>query len=336
MSHAKIPLSFSLLLTLLAAGCKGEADERECNGGCEYQLEMLDHATLPPSAVHVFFALTTCDGEGAPGFDGEDFVVYENGEEVSSFEGKQEIVPSYRGYGIATALLLDLSGSIVDSGNLEILREAAGVFLESVGGGHEVGIYGFDGREELQELVAFTDDYYALEAGMAALNDYEVVDNSTNLNGAVLSGLQLLAEHEANSDVSMFMGSLAVFTDGSDQAGRVSDTEASQAVSGSEHAVYAIGLAGEVDEQHLLTIGKDGSWTASSMDGLGAAFESVADSINDMVNSLYILAYCSPKRTGVNTLLIELAGSETTGQVEFDADGFEGGCEPDDFLPEYR
>jgi len=318
-----------LTLALVVVGCTKKTDSGD---ECDYQMDVLNHSTLTPSAVSVFFTLNTCEGEGAPGFDGEDFTLYENGDEISAYESKQEIVPSSRGYDIATALLLDLSGSIVDSGNLSNLQDAAGLFLDAVGGEHDVAIYGFDGRESLQELSGFTEDIDVLQGAVAALDEYEVVDSSTNLNGAVLNGLTLLDGQASLSGDRMFMGSLAVFTDGTDQAGRISDSEATQAVSGTEHAVYSIGLGGEVDEQHLADIGVDGSWTAASVDGLGEAFQSAASSIIDRANSLYILAYCSPKREGLNKLLIELTGTDASGEVDFDANGFEGGCEPDDFL----
>ncbi len=289
----------------------------------------LSARSLPPAVVQAYFTLTTCAGEGVPNVSADAFSIYEDGDPISTYESEQQIVPSSLGYDIVTILLLDLSGSVVKSGNLTNLRNSASAFSNTVGAGQFIGIYGFDGREELVVLADITNDPDTLAAGLETLDDYEVVDSSTNLNGAVLAGLTALDNRSFSANGHEFSGSLVVFTDGTDQAGRVSDSTAVSRVARSEHAVFSIGLAGEVDEFHLSGIGKDGYWNASDISALDAAFITAASAVVDLANSLYILAYCSPKRSGTHE--VEVAAGDASLIIQFNAAGFEGGCSPADF-----
>ena len=47
-------------------------------------------------------------------------------------------------------------------------------------------------------------------------------------------------------------------------------------------------------------IGKEGALFAEDVDGLYEAFDALASDILAEANSLYILAYCSPKRAGTH------------------------------------
>ena len=98
------------------------------------------------------------------------------------------------------------------------------------------------------------------------------------------------------------------------------------------HSVYTIGLGGEVDGSHLSALGSDGSWTASDALGLEEAFAAAAGAVRAKADSLYILAYCSPSRAGSHELEVRWLGDESSLKVAFDADGFEAGCEPEDFV----
>jgi Mg-chelatase subunit ChlD len=340
-----------LILPLLALGC-GSGDSKESDDTVvedEHEVEdeavpgeepdcsnfkMILHegGTDAPSVVRLVFQLT-CDGEPVPGLEESDFEVFEDGESISVFESDQQIVPTVALYQLSTLLMLDMSGSMVESGNLPALQEAASTFIAKLGGDQEVAVYTFDGQESPTLLVPFTSDDELLGAGIALLTDYEVVDSSTNLNGAVLRGLALLDREAGRHVDKLFGGNLAIFTDGKDQAGRVADDVAADAAQASEHSVYTIGLGGEIAEGHLEDIGKDGALFAEDVDSLSEAFDEVAADILAEANSLYILAYCSPKRAGSHELKLKLKDTSAKLNYTFDAAGFEGGCDPDDFVP---
>ena len=310
---------------------QGTEETGETVVDCPITMSLLSGESYTPSVVRLYFTLRDCNGNGVIGKTGEDFSVLEDSSEISIFESEQQIISSSLGYDIKSLLLLDMSGSIVDSGNLGSLQSAATSFVQSLNE-QEVAIYAFDGRQEIQEVVGFTDDTNALQAGIASLSTYEIVDNSTNLNGSVIKGLEVLSQAESQSTGTLFSGSLTVFTDGSDQAGWNSNTEAIAAVSSSNHSVYSVGLGGEVDESHLSSLGTDGSWTATDVNELQTVFGELSSEIVNRSNSLYILAYCSPKRNGEHSLELSLNGEEASIFYSFDATGFEGGCSPDDFV----
>ena len=275
-----------------------------------------------------------CGDENIAGKTAEDFTILEDDSAVSSYESDLSMVPITASFQLSTALVLDVSGSMVDSGsNLTQLIAAVETFINTTQSDQEIGIYLFDGRENLQTLQPFTSNKELLLASVDSLNDYETVDPSTNLNGAIVRGLALLDAEELEHQDLTFGGTLAVFTDGTDQAGRVSNDAAVAAVQASSHSVYSVGLGGEADSAHLSNVGKSGAILATNVDELSSAFENLAGSIRAQTAGFYVIAYCSPKRAGRHTLEIRLTGTSARAGVEFDADGFDSGCDPSDFVP---
>lgn len=112
--------------------------------------------TLPPAVVKLFYQLSDCDGNPLPGVGEDHFTIEENGETVSELESKMRIVQDHIGFELATVLLLDMSGSILLSGDLEALQFASRLFVDKLGDTQLTAIYYFDGREELQPLILFT------------------------------------------------------------------------------------------------------------------------------------------------------------------------------------
>ena len=307
----------------------GPEPEPDCT---DFTMDFLEGSTDLPSVIQIIFRLK-CDGEPVPGLDEEDFSIFEDGESISVFESDQQIVPTVARYQLSTLLMLDMSGSMVESGNLPALQAAASTFIDKLGGEQEVAVYTFDGQESPTLLVPFTSDDALLDEGIASLTDYEIADTSTNLNGAVLSGLSILDVEATEHTDKLFGGTLAIFTDGKDQAGRVANDVAAEAAQGSAHSVYSVGLGGEIAEDHLGDIGKDGALFSEDVDDLSDTFDALAADILAEANSLYILAYCSPKRAGTHDLKLKLNDSTAKLNYTFDATGFEGGCDPSYFVP---
>ncbi len=346
MRVSSIPMILGLSLLL---GCADEATKKKDSAGwhgeelpdeddtsapacTDYEMLMLEAEAMFPSVIRIFFKLT-CDDNAVPDMNDEDFTVLEDGSDISIFESSQQIVPTVAGYELSTLLLLDMSGSMVDAGLVDELQEAATAFIERLGSEHEIAIYSFDGREDIQRLVPFTRNPDLLSMGLATLSSYETVDSSTNLNGAILRGLEAVDEQKLTHEDKLFGGTMAVFTDGKDQAGRVPDSTAKIRAEATEHSIYTIGLGAEIDEVHLSDVGRDGAYFAEDVTGLTGVFDDVAESILNEANSLYILAYCSPKRAGVHELELRLTGTDVSIGRSFNADGFEGGCDPTDFVP---
>ena len=334
----------AMLAFPLGFGCGGEGEEKPAvesetgdDGGSDADCTAVDMAlqqaeAVAPSVVRISFKLT-CDGESVPGKTEEDFTISEDGASISVFESSQQIVPTVASFQLSSVLVLDMSGSMVESGNLPGLQDAANSFISTVGGQQNIAIYTFDGRAEIEPLVPFTQDVDSLLAGIDSLSSFEAVDSSTNLNGAVVASIAVLDAEAALHTDKLFGGTIAIFTDGKDQAGRVSDEAAEMAAGATDYAMYSIGLGGEIDTDHLDAIGKDGAFYSGDIEELSESFAAVATDILNDANSLYVLAYCSPKRAGEHELRVALNDTEASITQGFNAEGFEAGCDPTDFVP---
>ena len=295
-------------------------------------LEFLNGVTVKPSGVVIFFSAQTHEGEPVTDMEASDFTVYEDDTKVSAYESQQTILNKEVGYNLSTILLLDMSGSIIESGQLPTLQEAAKGFIEKVAGEQKTGIFLFDGREEIEKWAVPTNNKEELKKRIDDLSDYQIQDPSTNLNGAIIKGLNQLGSDDSVSDQTykLKVGSLVVFTDGTDQAARSTNREAQNAVMYSEHNVFTIGLGGEIDEEHLQNLGKNGFEFADNTKNVTSAFNKIAGEIKKASQKFYLLAYCSPKRAGYHSVTLEgnWRGAIDKISYNFDADGFESGCDP--------
>ena len=292
-------------------------------------LELIDSYTEPEGAVIIQFAAHGSGGRPAVGMDSESFTILEDGSPISSFESKQQVVPQEASYELMSLLLLDMSGSILESDNLEPLQDAAKSYVEEMPDWINIGIYRFDGRDSLHRVVGFTSDNAELIDGIESLStacDEDACDPSTNLHGAIIRGIRKIDDNLPSAGSHRIVqGSMVVFTDGTDRADRVPKSEAIAEVRATEHAVYAIGLGGEIDKPFLKKVGKDGFAFASDIDEIEDAFNDIARTMIDEANSLYTLIYCSPSREGGHTVTLKGTWGTQTGSLKtgFDTDRFD-------------
>lgn len=296
-------------------------------------IEILDTKTEPPAKVTVTFQVSTEDGEPVPNLDVDAFELLDNGVSDSGFESSKAFQPKPGRFQTSVALLLDMSGSITGSDALPLLKTASKAFVDSSldASGVVVGVWWFDGGSDLVQLMNFTDDAAAIKAAIDGLNAGVTRDNSTNLNGAVELGIDVVEERlqEGSGGSVIQTGALVIFTDGTDQANRVPAARALSAVAASNIAIYSIGLRGEIDESFLTQIGRSGSAFADNAAALLSEFTGVGDQIEAMANSFYVLAYCSPRRGGVsNELMIRvtLGERQAAATTTYPAVNFTGGC----------
>lgn len=322
-------LSFLGLLGLLA--CDG--DDGFAPGEAPLVIEILDTQTEPPAKVSVTFQVRTEDGDPVPGLPVDAFEILDNGQSDSGFESSKAFQPKPGRFRTSVALLLDMSGSITQSDALAPLKAAASAFVDASLEAPEVavGVWWFDGGAEIVELVDFTDDATELRAAIDSLSADITRDNSTNLHGAVRQGIGVVEdrmEDGANDGVAQ-SGALVVFTDGTDQAARVSASAALTAVAQTTISLYAIGLRGEIDEDFLSRIGRSGSAFADNTASLLDEFTDVGSRVGALANSFYVLAYCSPRRAGTSnelTIRVRYDGREAQATTAYPAVNFTGGC----------
>jgi hypothetical protein len=312
-----------------------------------------------PAKVSAFFSVDTCGGEPMSGLTGANFEILEDGAAVSPYESRRTVQPRGQKYRMDSMVLIDFSGSILRSNTWPQLRDAAAKYVDTVlareGDGQRVGLYTFDGRATIQQVVDFTDDRAALTRGLESLSQsqctvsadcagfpgaktcagFRCVDDSTNLNGGIIEALDTLdARGRMETEIPFKDSSLVIFTDGTDQAGRATQDAAYLRSHKTAAHVFTVGLGAEVDASALQGFGKDGYYPATEPSQLSAAFTRIAEQVAGLANRFYLLEYCSPKRGGRHDLKLVarwvssdqgiLIGSLTR---EFDATGFGSGCD---------
>jgi hypothetical protein len=312
---------------LVGLGCLAQL---ACGGRQGLHLNLIDHSVQRPSNVAVYFTVDTADGEPVPGLTVEQFRIYENGQLISEFESKETILNPEIAAVHNTLLLVDMSGSVTESGDVFRIVDAASRFAERVGRLQQVGVYAFDGRREIVPVQGFSGNPGQVLAGIKRLESFPTRDPSTNLNGAVVLGLRELDRQLARARVPLRFGTLVVFTDGSDRAHRVTREELLEALDASEHDILVVGVGAEIDERELNQIGRSGAILSKDGDEVASAFEEAAARIEAFTRRYYLLGYCSPARAGVHEVTIEAEFEGKTGTLhyEFDATGFGPNCDP--------
>lgn len=306
--------------------------------GCyRMKLGLVDASVLKPSNVALFFSLDDKDGKPVPGVEASQFKIYEDRQLISIYESQQTILNPEVSTERYTLLLLDMSGSVVDSGQVPLIQDAVGAFLEDIPENEKVAIYAFDGREDIIAIAPFSSREESLARKNELLQNWEAKDPSTNLHGAIIQGAQTLEQAKEQSKVPLRFGTLVIFTDGTDRAHRATAEEAVEALRQSGNATFVIGLGGEVSENEMQRFGTDGVVHAQDKDAVVKAFEAVAEAINSQALRYYLFSYCSPSRAGTHelTVVAEVNGQKGRLIYEFDATGFGPNCDPNR-TPEFK
>lgn len=307
------------LFVLLACGCGGGL-----------QVTRINSEEKKPNNVWVFFTVEKGD-EPVGGLQANEFKIYEDGKLVSTFESKQVIQNPEVAAVMYTLLLIDVSGSITESGQLAQVVDAAELFTERVGKTQKVAVYAFDGAEKIHPVVPFTETEGALKGGLSGLRSYKPKDPSTNLNGAVVQGLGVLKKGLDAEKKPLKFGTLVVFSDGADRAGRVTQDEMLQELDREEYQhfeMFAIGIGdqSELESARLSDIGRDGTELGQDQAKVKQAFEKIASKIEAHSKRFYLLSYCTPSRRGQHVVRIEVASERVKGsgalEYTFNSDGF--------------
>jgi hypothetical protein len=301
-----------------------------CGGNQGLQLTLIDASIQKPSNVAVYFTVETADGEPVPGLEADSYRVYEDDRLVSVHESKQTILNPEVAAEHYTLLLVDMSGSVTESGDVPAIVQAASSFSERVGKYQRVAIYAFDGRSDIARVMDFTNSAGSLTSGASRLDSFRSRDPSTNLHGAVGEALRVLDKQLARARAPLRFGTLVVFTDGTDRAARVTREELHERLDGTEHEIVVIGVGAEIDAGELGAIGRSGTILTKDRDEIVSAFDEAAARIEALSRRYYLLGYCSPARAGAHVVRVEAVANGKTGSLtyEFDAKGFGPNCDP--------
>ena len=302
-------------------------------------LTELENSSRLPANVTLFFKADYANGDPISDLNIADIDIYEDDALISAFEADRDFLRDPEQFRFTTLLVLDLSGSVLESEALPVLKSSAQQFINKVmgevdRGSTEMAIYWFDGETNLHQLQEFTTDVNLLLNKVESITPGISQDNSTNLYGAVVQSVDLMENRMQalqGTDEILTAGSIMLFTDGTDRAGRVSKTEAMNKVQArSENlTLLSLGLGAEIDQPTLEGVGRNGFAFAEDLNELTNTFSQIADKMSAEANSFYIFQYCSPKRAGDFTLRIDARKNEQMGSLAstYSADGFTGGCQ---------
>ena len=301
-----------------------------CTGCYRTKLALVDASVQKPSNVALYFSIR--DREGAPvsGLKASDFEIYEDSKLISTFESKQTILNPKVATIRYTLLLLDMSGSIIESGQAPLIQEAVGEFLSGMGTDDPVAIYAFDGREDIVPVAEFGVSEAARSKRIFNIGSFWNEDPSTNLNGAIVKAVDVIEQAEEASDVPLRFGTLVIFTDGTDRAHRATSKEARRALLRSKVDSYVIGLGGEVDEKEMRYLSTSGVVQIAAKDDVVSAFRDMGQKLRAQGTMYYLLSYCSPSRAGRHKITVRTTVGKDKGRLNyaFAAEGFEPNCDP--------
>lgn len=298
-----------------------------CGGCTSLKLGLVDSSVRKPSNVAIYFTVDTSRGDPVPDLTPQDFRIYEDGAPVSTLESKQTILQPEVAAVHYTLLLVDMSGSVVESTDVPHLLAAASTFAERVGPYQKVAVYAFDGSPHLAPIAGFGAD---VQAGIRALGTFRPRDPSTNLNGAIVESIKVLDRQMEHASVPLRFGTLVVFTDGTDRAHRVSNDDLHKALEGTDLDVFAIAVGDEIDESEIRRVGRSGSFTSKKREDIARGFDEIAARIEGYSKRYYLLSYCSPSRAGKHDVEVEANKDGKSGRLryQFDASGFAPNCDP--------
>lgn len=313
-------LATMALVTWFVVGCGG------------LNVRLINSAQKKPNNVWMFFTVDAGKDKPVGGLVAEDFEISEDDSVVSVFESKQTIQNPEVAAVMYTMLLVDMSGSITESGQADALADAAKSFADKVGKSQKVGVYAFDGSPQIHPIVPFTEAQGSVESGIEQLRKFKPKDPSTNLHGAVVEGLKTLKKELDKDKRPLKFGTLVVFSDGADRAARVTRDQMKDEMDKPDYENYemfaiGVGAEKEIGEANLGEIGRNGTETATDRAKVKETFDRMASRLEAHMKRFYLLSYCTPARKGKHRVTVKAISKrepEGSGSVEyeFDAEGF--------------
>src|SRR5262245_43876963 len=236
-------------------------------------LTLIDASAQRPSNVAVYFTVDTAEGEPVPGLTADQFRIYEDAAPVSVLESKQTILNPEVAATHNTLLLVDMSGSVADSGDVPVIVQSVHGFADRVSKVQKLAIYAFDGSPELSPIAGWSSAASAA-SGIDRLSSFKPRDPSTNLNGAVIEGVKLLHAQMHGSSTPLTFGTLVIFTDGTGRAQRVTREQLHKELDATDIDIMVIGVGAEIDAGELRAIGRHGAIVSKDRAQIARSFES--------------------------------------------------------------
>jgi Ca-activated chloride channel homolog len=246
-------------------------------------------------------------GRFVPDLNARDFEVFDDGRPRSISDFRQETT------GLSVALLFDVSGSM--QGQLGQAREAASLVLGALDQRDEAAVFRFD--THLEEVMPFTEGVRALPRAMSTVVPF----GATSLHDAIAKTAERGAAREGRRR------GVVVFTDGNDNASRLTPAEVSGIASAIDVPVYIIGVVSALDdpasetatasaEHSPLTgaLANLAAWTGGEAFVVSSAVQrtAVAHRIVEEMRHQYLIAIESSVEPGWHRLTLKVRNRDLT------------------------
>ncbi|MFO0559554.1 MAG: vWA domain-containing protein [Polyangiales bacterium] len=325
---SKLSSNSSRSRALCALACL--ASSLVAQGCATLKLDVLRQSAARPSQVAAYFTIERmATRQAVGGLPAERFSVFEDGTAVPPLEARITLLDPTAVAAHYTLVLVDAGGAAVRAGLMPSIAEGVRSFVERSGDRQRIAVYAFDG-EATPRLIAARATAQEVAPQLQQLATIEPRDSSTNLNGAVVWAIGQLDREFAAAPQPLKFGTIVVFTATRDIANRVTAVTLNDAVSTTQHELYAVGVGRDVDARFLQTIGRTQSFYDSNPASARVVFDRAADRVAARAARHYFLSYCSPLRADRHRVRIEAreeGGGFGNAEFDVDATGFRAGCD---------
>jgi VWFA-related protein len=266
-------------------------------------VQQVDASQFP--TVRLYVSVANTSGVPITGLTAEAFQVQEDGKPVDGLQ-VEPLVDSQE--PIATALVIDTSGSMADENKLDHAREAASAFIDSMGGKDRVTIVAFS--SQVSVIQDYATDRTALKAALGTLS----AKGDTMLYDAVAQTARREAAQAERRKA------LILLTDGEDTKSSASlDSSIAAAVTAGS-PIFAIGLGSDVKTEVLDRLASATGGQAIYLDD-PTQLKPTLLSIGDQLRRQYALRYKSKLAPGDQphgvAVQVQYSGQQVTGLGSF-------------------
>jgi hypothetical protein len=312
----------AVMLAAAALGCATP-------GNGDLKVKLLDSATDEPANVFVYFSVDAKTGQPIPDLQSSSFKVYEDGKLIPEKKGRRVLVAPRVVEARFTLVLVDMSGPVVDTEYLPEVVSSLIRMSERLGRiHHQFAVSVFDGGDQLAPILGFggKDAREALDG----MRQYRPQNRTSNLNAAVMQGIQELEKQMAAATAPHKFGNLVLYTDRADLAHKVSPQDLNAALDRTPADVYVVAAGPGVKREELSAIARTAGFYSSEPKDIAKGFTETIRRIEVASAGRYLISYCTPKRKGEHRLEIVVVTEGDSGKLgrRYSAVGFKDGCTP--------
>lgn len=343
---------FVLVLALVtfgtSFGCSGDDGDDSAASSGDLVIDRTSLAVIPPAGVRVTFRVTGDDGSPIDTLTNQNVKIIndENNEPFGQgLEGGSvsDVGPPVN-FGLYSVLALDMSDSIFNSGSADDVISGARAFIRLLVEDpepqfkHRVALIALGRPEEVELVQSFSQDADAL---------YETLDQlassasrgSTDLYGAYMMALDVV--EDGGADMDLVERFVVLLTDGTHEAGdeKTLRNQALAKKDDSTASIFSIGIQGNYDESRLRELASKSDYFVPVEDAsqLTSVFSKVANRVEQIARSNYVVGICTPVSSGAPSLTIEIKFADKTASetLTYSGAGLTGdvtSCNPEEIV----